>query len=128
MKKTLIKTSSADKKTANNTNTHNVSNSNGMKKQYLKTKSVCKVTFRLPGQAAQDAKTVTITGDFNNWNENANIMQKLKNGDYKATLNLFVNKEYRYKYLIDSNKWENDWTADKYLPNEYGGDDSVVVV
>jgi hypothetical protein len=38
------------------------------------------------------------------------------------------NKEYRFKYLIDSKHWENDWHADKYVPNSFGNDDSVVVV
>ena len=34
----------------------------------------------------------------------------------------------QYRYLLDGARWENDWQADKYLRNEYGGDNSVVVV
>ncbi len=127
MKKKVMKTNTTGKND-NNINKNEVSKNNGLKKQYLKTKPICKVTFRLPRQAAPDAKTVSITGDFNNWNETANVMQKLKSGDFKATLNLDAHREYRFKYLIDSSKWENDWTADKYLPNDFGEDDSVVIV
>ena len=31
-----------------------------------------------------------------------------------------------YRYLVDGERWENDWAADTYAPNDYGGDDSVV--
>jgi hypothetical protein len=29
---------------------------------------------------------------------------------------------------IEGERWENDWEADAYTPNEYGKDDSVVEV
>ena len=101
---------------------------NGIKKQYLKSKSLCKVTFRLPKEAAPDASVVSVAGDFNEWDASRIIMRKMKNGDFKATVELPRDREYRFKYLIDSNRWENDWAADKYAKNEYGGDDSVVIV
>jgi hypothetical protein len=39
-----------------------------MKKQYLKSKPVCKVTFRLAGEAAGSAGSANIVGEFNDWN------------------------------------------------------------
>ncbi len=98
-----------------------------LKKQYLKSNLLCKVTFRLPKDAAPGASTASIVGEFNNWNMSEHQMKKLKNGDFTATVELPCNREYRFRYLIDSNHWENDWFADKYIPNEYGSDDSVVV-
>ncbi|MDH4028111.1 MAG: isoamylase early set domain-containing protein [Nitrospirota bacterium] len=89
---------------------------------------MCKVTFRLPKEAAPDASVVMVAGEFNNWDASQVKMRKLKNGDFKATVELPCDKEFRFKYLIDSQRWENDWAADKYAPNEYGGEDSVVVV
>jgi 1,4-alpha-glucan branching enzyme len=100
----------------------------GMKKQYLKTRQDCRVTFRLPKEAATDAMYVSIVGDFNNWSITETPLKKLKNGDFTATITLPCNREYKFRYLIDSDRWENDWCADKYVPNCYGGDDSVVVV
>ncbi len=100
----------------------------GLKKQYLKKNASCKVTFRLPREAAPAAEMVTVVGEFNNWDRTVTQMQKLKSGDFKTTLNLPCSREYRFRYLIDQDKWENDWAADKYLPNEYGDDDSVVVI
>ena len=86
------------------------------------------MTFRLPKKAAPDAQVVTIVGDFNNWNLTESQMKKLRNGDFKATLKLNRDKEYRFRYFIDGTRWENDWCADKYVPNTFGSDDSLVIV
>jgi 1,4-alpha-glucan branching enzyme len=100
----------------------------GIKKQYLKSDKSCSVTFRLPKESAPDAQVVTIVGDFNNWNVKETLMNKLKSGDFKLILKLPCAREYRFRYLIDSNRWENDWCADKYVPNAFGCDDSVVII
>ncbi len=105
-----------------------ISKSEGLKKQYLKSKNICKVTFRLPKEAAQDAKSVTIVGDFNKWNITETKMKKLSNGDFSLTLELPCDREYSFRYLIDANRWEKDWFADKHIPGDSGVDDSVVVV
>jgi 1,4-alpha-glucan branching enzyme len=99
-----------------------------LKKQYLKSDNICKVTFRLPKEAANGAQVVTIVGDFNDWNTTESRMKRLKNGDFTLTLPLACNREYRFRYLIDSNRWENDWCAEKYVPNNFGTEDSVVAV
>ena len=100
----------------------------GIKKEYLKSRKVCKVTFRLPKVAATDAKSVCIVGDFNNWNIRTNPMKKLKNGNYTITLELEAGREYQFRYLIDECKWENDWNADKYVRSPYGDSDNSVIV
>lgn len=101
----------------------------GIKKQYLKTRPVCKVTFRLPKQAADHANEVHLVGDFNDWDRNATAMTQLKNGSFKTTMDLEPDQDYQYRYLINGEEWENDWDADDYVPNPYGdGDNSVVNV
>ncbi len=104
------------------------SQNTGIEKQYLKSRPVCKVTFRLPKEAAPEAQSVTIVGEFNNWDATETPMKKFKNGDFTITLELPCNREYRFRYLIDGNRWENDWCADMYVPNAYGCDDSVVII
>ncbi|MGB7338462.1 MAG: isoamylase early set domain-containing protein [Phototrophicaceae bacterium] len=96
-----------------------------LKKQYLKTKDYCKVTFYTP--AAIEAETVFLVGDFNDWNEESTPMEKLKDGRFKLTLELAKDNEYQFRYLINSAEWHNDWEADKYVPNPYSGDNSVVI-
>jgi 1,4-alpha-glucan branching enzyme len=99
-----------------------------LKKLYLKTKEICKVTFRLPKEAVPKASQVTLVGDFNQWDTNETPMQKMKNGDFKVTLELACDNEYKFRYLIDNTQWENDWQADEYTPNGFGSDNSIVKI
>ncbi|HSG31393.1 MAG TPA: isoamylase early set domain-containing protein [Thermodesulfobacteriota bacterium] len=100
----------------------------GLQKKYIKSGTVCKVTFSLSKEAAGDAKSVYLVGDFNNWDTDASPMKALKSGIHKVAINLESGNEYKFKYVIDGDKWENDWDADNYVPNEYGSEDSVVIV
>lgn len=97
-------------------------------KRYLKTSPVCRVSFRLPAEVAPGECAVHVAGDFNGWEIDATPMIRLKNGDYGVTVNLETGREYRFRYLIDGCRWENDWAADRYDPNPHGEFDSVVVV
>lgn len=99
-----------------------------LKKQYLKKKSLCKVTFSLPKAAVGSATHVSLVGDFNEWNKDAVPMKRMKNGTFTATLELQPNKEYHFRYFVDGERWENDWHADKYVPNSHGSDDSVIIL
>lgn len=96
-----------------------------LKKQYLKSKPICKVTFYTP--AAIEAETVYLVGDFNDWSETETEMSKLKDGRFKVTLDLETDQEYQFRYLVNGEEWHNDWEADKYVPNPFSGDNSVVV-
>ena len=100
-----------------------------LQKRYLKTREVSKVTFRLPAEAAPGARSVVLVGDFNDWDEAATPMDRLRSGEYKVTLDLETGREYNYRFLIDGVVWENDWEADKYVPCGFAGiENSVVVV
>ncbi len=99
-----------------------------IRKQPLKSKPVCKVTFRLPQEEAKTANTVHIVGDFNNWDTRATPMKRFKNGTFSATLDLEPGKEYQFRYLFDGENWENEWNADKYVPTPFGDSDNSVLV
>ena len=96
-----------------------------LKKQWLKTRPVCKVTFTLPEGTA--ARTAHLVGDFNNWDEKAEPMKKLKDGTFKTTVELEPSREYQYRYLVNGSEWINDDKADKYAAHPYGGENSVVM-
>jgi 1,4-alpha-glucan branching enzyme len=81
------------------------------------------VTFRLP--AATGADRACVVGEFNDWSQTATPMAVTADG-FEATIELPYGRQYRFRYLIDGHRWENDWAADAYVPNEYGGDDSVL--
>jgi|GEM_PF-1765476 len=84
------------------------------------------VTFQLRGEAATTG--VSVVGQFNDWNPDANPMQLGDDGTFSTVVALVAGRSYRYRYLLDGDRWENDWNADSYAPNEFGGDDSVINV
>jgi 1,4-alpha-glucan branching enzyme len=100
----------------------------GLEKKYLKARPACKVTFVLPREAAPEAESVCILGEFNAWSPDAHELRKLEDGSFTITLELEKDRSYRFRYVIDGWKYENDWFADRYEPNPYGGEDSVVDV
>ena len=70
---------------------------------------------------------VFLVGDFNGWDKEATPLKKRKkDGVWSASLNLPVGQIYQFKYWINDERWENDWAADDYVPNGFGGDNSVV--
>jgi 1,4-alpha-glucan branching enzyme len=95
-------------------------------KNYSKTGKKCRVTFKLPAEV--NAETAVLAGDFNAWDEEANPMKKLKDGSFSVTLSVESDTSYRFRYLLDGERWENDWEADEYLPNAHGTEDSVLNV
>jgi len=99
-----------------------------MAKKYLKSKPLCKVTFHLPKEGTLAAQSVTLAGDFNNWDQQATPMKRRKNGDFMVIMELEKDRDYRFRYCIDGERWETDWSADRFAPNPFGGYDSVVVV
>ncbi|MCY1721750.1 isoamylase early set domain-containing protein [Prolixibacteraceae bacterium Z1-6] len=88
-----------------------------IKKQYLKSEPVCKLSFRVTKEQSQDADTVKIVGEFNDWSTDVEPMKKLKNGDFTQTLKLDAEKEYQFKYVINDKIWINEEEADKMVPN-----------
>ena len=97
------------------------------KKQYLKSKPVCKVTFKLTKEEAKNAENVRLVGDFNDWDLSSIPMKKLKNGSFSSTVELAKDAEYQFRYLLDDQEWENDWNADAYVTSPISFDDNSVV-
>ncbi len=99
-----------------------------LKKQYLKSKPVCKVTFSMEKEVVEGAKTVDLLGEFNNWNTAEPVkMKMLKNGTFKITIDLPVENDFQFKYLLDGEKWINDNDADKYVNSGLGAEENSVV-
>jgi 1,4-alpha-glucan branching enzyme len=97
-----------------------------LKKCYSKTGQSCRVTFNLPAEIG--AESALLCGEFTDWEAEAKPMKPLKKGGFSLTLSLPANRSYRFRYLLDGGRWEHDWEADDYVPNCFGGEDSVLVV
>jgi purine-binding chemotaxis protein CheW len=99
----------------------------GFVKQYLENDE-CKVTFRLSREVANYSQNITLVGDFNDWNTTAAPMTQLEDGSFQITLILGPAMLYKFRYLVDGHRWENDSYADNYIANDYGWHDSAVIV
>jgi len=95
-----------------------------LKKRRFKKDNVVQVTFSLPADAAE--RQVHLLGDFNDWAQTHELTRR-KDGSWRATLALDPDNEYQFRYLADGERWVNDPDADRTEPNEYGGENSVVV-
>lgn len=91
-----------------------------IKKQFLKSKPVCKVSFKLTKAEANSASKVYLVGDFNNWNEKADELNKLKDGSFSSSLELETGRDYQFRYLADGKSWFNDNEADRYEASGHG--------
>ena len=93
------------------------------------------IKFREPGSRASvtftldprvGAQTAAVCGEWNDWSPSADVMRRDAEGGFSVTVELEAGRAYRFRYLLDDVRWDNDWAADAYLANSFGGDDSVV--
>lgn len=94
-----------------------------IKKQFIKSKPVCKVTFSI---LAKEAQSAAVVGDFNNWNSQEGELMKLKNGTFKGAFDLPKDATFEFKYVIDGN-YLNEPEADGLKWNNYAGTENSVL-
>ena len=83
------------------------------------------VTFEMPASIWADS--VYLAGDFNEWNSQSHpLKQRRSDEGWEITLELDAGRAYQFRYLVNGSDWHNDWKADDYVPNPFGGDNSVV--
>jgi Carbohydrate-binding module 48 (Isoamylase N-terminal domain) len=88
--------------------------------------STVDVMFALPPEV--QAGRVALCGDFNEWSADSIKLERDSGGYWRVTVPLERGHSYRYRYLLDGRRWENDWQAESYARNSYGSDDSVIFV
>lgn len=98
-----------------------------LKKDYSKTKNVCKVTFTLPKSAVNEGGEVRVVGDFNGWEWESGLPMTAGKTDYSAVKELATGANYEFRYLVNNNRWENDWAADAYVPSPFDGINNSLV-
>ena len=76
--------------------------------------------------SAPGAIEVSVAGNFNQWNIQANPMKKDNKGIWKATLSLEPGR-YEYRFFVDG-LWENDPSCSARVANEFGGQNCVRTV
>jgi len=99
-----------------------------VKKQYVKSKGSCKVTFRLDKKQVAGAHAAAVAGDFNEWQADRTPMKPLKNGDFTVTVQLDPGREYQYRFVLDGKTWISDETAEKQVHCNYADCENSVVI
>ena len=107
-----------------------------LKKQFLKSKDVCKVTFRIgknecPGSdqavlvGLPDGHTVDQDLDFGHVREA--VHRQHPDEVAPAALERDPGRAYQFRYLLDGERWQNDWEADGYSPSAFPPEENSVV-
>ena len=97
-----------------------------IEKKHLKSRPVCKLTFELPEDYS--AERLELYTDFNGWEPIP--FKRLKSGKWKLQLDVESGAEYQFRYLArngDGVRWDNDPAADRFVANEYGSENCVLV-
>jgi 1,4-alpha-glucan branching enzyme len=97
-----------------------------LKKAYSQTGRKCRVTFEL--QSNGEVQTASVCGEFNDWSPTAHPLKRRKDGSFAGMLWVEAGRQYRFRYLLDGEHWENDQAADGYTSNPFGSEDSVLNV
>lgn len=96
-----------------------------IKKQQIKSRHVCKVTFELPKDLEADA--VHLLADFSDWQDVPFVRQP--GGGWKLVQELEPGREYQFRYKVvhgDHNHYFNDEQADGTVPNDQGSSNGVL--
>lgn len=82
------------------------------------------VLLRLQAPASS---TVTVVGDFNDWNPSATPLAPTGTGEWTVRLRLPPGR-YRYTFLVDGRRWERDPREPPAKDDDYGAPMSVITV
>lgn len=83
-----------------------------------------RVTFRYQDS---EATSVAVAGTFNEWQSDAFMLKKAKSGVWSGTKMLAPGR-YEYRLVLDGGRWIEDPTASAQAINEFGAQNSVIVV
>ena len=83
------------------------------------------VTFEVPGSIW--AERVNLVGDLNGWDPESLPFRQNRAGNWQIEIELDKGREIRFRYLLDGQHWRDDWHADGYEPNPFGGHNSIVI-
>ena len=84
------------------------------------------VVFEIEG--FDDAREISLVGDFNDWEPARTPMRRRKDGSWAATVRLPNDHRFEYKILVDGNTWLADQQADALVPDPFGNQNSVVIL
>lgn len=100
-----------------------------LEKKYIKSRKIYKVTFTIPDVELPDnlqVESLSVAGDFNDWNPETTPMKRNKQGANWAEIELNPGQGCEFRYVANGEYWFNAWEADTYVPNSMGTENCVV--
>lgn len=76
---------------------------------------------------ARSASSVAIVGDFNDWQQNASPLHRVRDGVWAITIPLAPGR-YHYTFVVDGTRWEADPLAPRAMEDDFGRPNSVITV
>lgn len=73
-----------------------------------------------------EAKSVSLTGDFNDWNPEVSLFTRDAHGVWRAEIEPSPPGRYRYKFLVDGARWVDDPGNSLKEDDHYGGLNSLL--
>jgi 1,4-alpha-glucan branching enzyme len=67
---------------------------------------------------APQARSVFLSGDFNEWSASSHPLKKDKEGMWKISISLDPG-QYQYRFLVDG-EWQNDPASPECVANPFG--------
>ncbi len=77
--------------------------------------------------SVEDARPVSVVGDFNEWDPLRTPLIRRSNGKRSAAVVVPAGSELRFRYLADDGDFYDDSDADWFEANGYGSTHGVVV-
>ena len=78
---------------------------------------------------APEAKSVSLVGDFNNWEPSKLILKDPdSDGKWELKIKLKKGKIYTYNFLIDGTKWIPDPSSLIKVKDDFGGESSILKI
>jgi 1,4-alpha-glucan branching enzyme len=74
--------------------------------------SATDVTFTLPPGHPSAGTSVSVVGDFNDWDPAAHTFGKFEDGSRAITVSLPVGERVCFRYLADAGQWYDEPEAD----------------
>ncbi len=97
-----------------------------LKKTPVKKSNKTSVLFEYNGLS--EAEQVSLVGEFNDWQVERTPMKKRKDGAWSVAMRLPNKSRFEYRFVVDGEEWVADEEADDFVPNPFGGKNSVVIL
>lgn len=75
-----------------------------------------------------DAKSVSVAGDFNGWNQLATPLERDGSGLWSTEIAVPHSGRFEYKFIVNGQRWLEDPSNGMKAPDNHGGLNSVLVI